>query len=336
MQTKTAGQPTMGVIVVTYGAADVIVTCLETLMGARDVALRIVVVDNGSPDATVQVIRDWASGETPVHLNLPFHFDKIKEPIQTDGSGLGHQLTLIATGANTGFAGGVNRGLAHLARDPAIDRFWVLNPDCAVPPDTPARLARAPGDFALMGNRIIFLDDPDRIQIDGGLINWATGVTSNLNTLCDPADTPAPAPAGMAFISGASMVASRAFYESVGPMREDYFLYYEEVDWALRRNAPLAWVADAPVYHKGGASIGSRTQRQRASVVSLFFIHRARMMFLWRFRRRSLAGGLAYSLAKALQLVVDRDLAGAGAVLRGTFQMRPPRAVRVKLGQEAP
>ena len=252
-----------------------------------------------------------------------------------DGTGAGHRITLIATGINSGFAGGVNRGLAHLAADPEIDRFWVLNPDCATPPDTPARLATAPGDFALMGNRIILLDDPDMIQIDGGRINWTTGITSNLNTLRDPATTPPPAPTAMDFISGASMVASRAFYESVGPLREDYFLYYEEVDWALRRTAPLAWAADAPVYHKGGASIGSRTQRQRASALSLYFIHRARLMFLWRFRRRSVPGGLAYSLAKAAQLAIDRDFAGAGALLRGSLRMRPPRAVRARLGRTA-
>ena len=185
-----------------------------------------------------------------------------------------------------------------------------------------------------MGNRIIFQDDPDMIQIDGGLINWTTGVTSNLNTLQDPATTPSPAPTAMQFISGASMVASRAFYESVGPMREDYFLYYEEVDWAMRRNAPLAWASNAPVYHKGGASIGSRTTRQRASVVSLYFIHRARLMFLWRFRKSGLIGGLTYSLAKAVQFLIDRDLRGAEALLRGTFQLSAPTAVRRKLGQE--
>ncbi|MEM9581329.1 MAG: glycosyltransferase family 2 protein [Pseudomonadota bacterium] len=325
-------QATLGVVVVTYCGADVIATCLETLMGARDVALRVVVVDNGSPDDTVQVIKDWASGVAPFQGKLPFIVSDITKPVPLDGTGGGHRITLIETGRNTGFAGGVNVGLAHLAADPAIDRFWVLNPDCAVPPETPAKLATATGDFALMGNRIIFQDDPDMIQIDGGLISWTTGVTANLNTLQDPATTPTPAPDEMQFISGASMVASRAFYESVGPMREDYFLYYEEVDWALRRTAPLAWTADAPVYHKGGASIGSRTRRQRASVLSLYFIHRARVMFLWRFRKASVPMGLAYSLAKSVQLFAEGDAAGAAAILRGSFQMRAPKVVRQKLG----
>lgn len=320
--------PVLGVVVVTYGGGDVIATCLETLMGARDVALRVVVVDNGSPDDTLDVIRGWADGSRIAPLDLPFAAPPVAKPVPLDGSGAGHQITLLDTGKNTGFAGGVNVGLAHLAQDTTIDRFWVLNPDCAVPPDTPVQLATAPGGFSLLGGRIIYQDDPDMIQSDGGQIRWVTGVTRSVHQYADPAKTPATVPDTLDFISGASMVASRAFYESVGPMREDYFLYYEEVDWAQRRNAPLAYAPKAVVYHKGGASIGSRTTRQRASPLSLYFIHRARLRFLWRFRKTGLLGGLVFSLAKAAQLALSGDIAGAGALLRGTFQMRPPAAVR--------
>lgn len=328
MTPVTHEHPVLGVVVVTYCGGDVIATCLETLLGARDVTLRIVVVDNGSPDDTVAVIRDWACGDVPFVAKLPFAAVPIAKPVALDGSGAGHQITLIETGENTGFAGGVNRGLAHLADDPQVDRFWVLNPDCAVPPDTPAIFATAPEGFSLMGGRIVFQDTPDQIQIDGGVINWGTGLTKNLNYASDPATTPAPDPGAMDFISGASMVVSRAFYESVGPLREDYFLYYEEVDWAQRRTAPLAYASGAVVYHKGGSSIGSRRGAQRASVMSLYFIHRARLRFLWRFRRSGLPGATIYSLAKALQLALTGDSAGAAALLRGTFQMAAPAAVR--------
>lgn len=177
-----------------------------------------------------------------------------------------------------------------------------------------------------------FLDDPDKIQIDGGLIRWATGLTKNLNYLSHPVTTPAPDPAELDFISGASMVASRVHYETVGPMQEDYFLYYEEVDWAQRRTLPLAYAPGALVYHQGGASIGSRTTKQKASLVSTYFIHRARMRFLWRFGKIGLIGGAAYSLAKAAQLLTGQDIRGCIALLRGTTQMPAPSIVRRKTG----
>lgn len=332
MSSDTPKQPVLGVVVVTYAAADFIATCLETLMGAGGVRLRVVVVDNGSPDDTLAAIGGWAAGDVPVTQDLPFDAPNVAKPIPLDGTGDGHQITLIATGQNTGFAGGVNRGLQVLAADPAIDRFWVLNPDCAVPPDTPALFANAPDGFSLMGGRIVFLDDPDKIQIDGGEIRWATGLTKNVHYAMNPATTPTPEAAKLNFISGASMVVSRAHYESVGPMQEDYFLYYEEVDWAQRRALPLAYAEGAVVFHKGGASIGSRTSQRKASPVSLYYIHRARLRFLWRFRKAGLVGATAYSLAKAAQLVVQGDLTGAGAMLRGTFQMTAPKVVRRIVG----
>ncbi|MDB5451646.1 MAG: glycosyltransferase family 2 protein, partial [Caulobacteraceae bacterium] len=57
--------PILGVVVVAYGSADVIVECLESLLASEDVALKVVVVDNASPDGVVQTIRDWASGAAP-------------------------------------------------------------------------------------------------------------------------------------------------------------------------------------------------------------------------------------------------------------------------------
>jgi hypothetical protein len=92
-----------------------------------------------------------------------------------------------------------------------------------------------------MGGRVLYLDTPDCIQIDGGTLNRWTGVTGNLILYALNKGTPPPKAEQMDFITGASMVASRQFYEAAGPMAEDYLLYYEEVDWALQRGVlPLA------------------------------------------------------------------------------------------------
>ncbi len=323
--------PILGVVVVTYAAANEIAICLETLMAAKDVKLRIVVVDNGSPDDTLDVIRAWADGSLSVSLDVPFETAPAAKPVALGVNSPGHEITVIPKGKNDGFAAGVNVGLAHLFSDTDVERVWVLNPDCAVPPSTPANFAMAPGGFSLMGGRIVFLDDPDKIQIDGGRIQWWSGLTKNLAYAQDPAATPAPDPQSLDFISGASLVVSRAHYEEVGPMQEDYFLYYEEVDWAQRRQSPLAYAEGAVVYHKGGASIGSRTSQRGASSLSLYFLHRARLRFLWRYRKTSILGALLYSVAKAAHLIIIGHAQGAKALLAGSFQAPPPRAVKESL-----
>jgi len=251
----------------------------------------------------------------------------------------GYTITLIETGLNAGFAAGVNCGLAALAAVPGIDRFWVLNPDSAVPPGTARAFAThpaPPGGFALMGGRVIYLDGTDRIQIDGGVINRRTGVTGNLNQYALHSTTPPPDPARLDFITGASMVASRAFYEAAGPMAEDYFLYYEEVDWALRRgNLPLLYCPGGIVYHVGGTAIGSPVAGRAASPFSLYFKYRGRMRFLRRHLPHSRFMGQIHSLAKAAQLLLRGYPGHARTLLAGALDAPPPAEVRNRLSPEA-
>ena len=335
-----SGAPALGVVIVTFDSADVILDCLEGLLAARGVALRIAVVDNASTDGTPDLLRDWAAGRRPYGPppGLPFALAPSPKPLPLAGeaSVAGHRVELVEAGANGGYAAGVNAGLARLLADPALDRFWILNPDSLVPPDTPRLLAGAPGGFSLMGGRVLYLDTPDMIQIDGGTLDRRTGVTGNLHLGLSHAATPPPDPAAMDFVTGASMVASRAFVERAGPMPEDYFLYYEEVDWALRRgDLPLAYCEGALVYHRAGTAIGSPTLGRPASPFSLWFKHRARLRFLRRHFPRAVPMALLYSAAKAGQLAAGAHAAEAWAILSGSLNLPPPRAVRARLSPEA-
>lgn len=115
-------------------------------------------------------------------------------------------------------------------------------------------------------------------------------------------------------------------------MTEDYFLYYEEVDWAFRRgDLPLRLVSDVVVYHYGGTTIGSGSTSRRASAFANYFNYRNRIRFLWRFRPVSVPVGLAYALAKAIQLALIGAHDEARAVFAGAFALAPPAAIRDRI-----
>ena len=347
----TARDPALGVVLVSYHSGDVILDCLETLLAERGVRLAIVVVDNGSSDDTLERLRGWADGSEPwsVPSNLPFSLKPASKPVllrTPNAPSLaieGHAVTLIETGRNGGFAAGVNAGLAHLAAEAAIDRFWILNPDSMVQPGTARIFAteRPEGDFSLLGGRLLYLEDSariesGRIQMDGGIIDYRTGVTYNINQFATHSETPLPEPEAMDFITGASMVASRRFYEMAGPMPEEYFLYYEEVDWALQRgDMPLVICDGAVVWHQAGTSIGSAAPGRSASPFSQYFKHRNRIRFVRRYSPLGLPTAFAYSLAKAAQLFITGDRAGARALLRGAFGLPPTAEIRERLSPDA-
>lgn len=332
--------PSLGCVLVCYNAGPALLDCLESLLATRGPRLCVVVVDNASTDDSVARLTAWAEGRTPyaAPADLPFPLAPVPKPLRFDAPGPGgHRLRLLRAAVNGGFAAGANLGLAALAAEPEIDRFWLLNPDAVVPPGTPGALAgfAPPGGFALMGGRALYLEAPERIQIDGGLIDWRSGQTRNLNQ-CAPHDAPWPDPARLDFVTGASLVASRAFYEAAGPLPEDYFLYYEEVEWALRRGAlPLAYCPGAVIYHRAGAAIGSGAPGRPASAFSLYFLHRGRMRFLRRHRPAALPYAAVWTLAKAAQLLLRRRPAAAAATLRAGCGLGPPSAVRARLAPAA-
>jgi GT2 family glycosyltransferase len=314
----------IGVVVLTFRSGDVIEACLDSLPLDTEPGLRVVLCDNQSDDDTVNIIRTWArkSGR-----NLAEH-DAGALALPVDQG----PLTLLHVGANLGFAGGVNVGLTHLMRDPDIDLFWILNPDCEVTPGAATAFrerAASAGRFALMGGRICYREAPNLIQSDGGRVDRWSGICSNINQNSDPRIAVVPKEESLDFISGANMVASRLFIERTGLMVEDYFLYYEEVDWAARRgDLPLLYCPEALVYHVGGTTIGTGSTNRRPSPFANFFNYRNRMRYMWRFHRGRLPSAWALSLLRVAKLMAIGAWAEAWAAFSGLHGLPPPDHVR--------
>lgn len=328
--------PSLGVVVVTFNSAGVIAECLESLFASDGVALHVVVVDNASSDRTRTVIRDWAKGEVQVNrlrnsplgeepsVAKPIHFT-VRTPDEAGKTAAG--LSLIESPINGGFAYGVNLGLRALLEVSEIDAFWILNPDCVVGSDVASLYLKeaARGGYALLGCRTVFYEKPDLIQTDGGRVSPWTATCISVNGKLPGHDRPLPDAASLNYISGANMVASRAFIELAGLMVEDYFLYYEEVDWAFRRgHLPLRLVPDAVVYHHGGTVIGTGSWQRRPSSFANYFNYRNRVHFARRHMPLALPLVLAKAIAKSVQLLFLGAQDEARSIVTGTFGRAPP------------
>ncbi len=318
----------IGVIIVTFRSADVIVGCLDSLKKSNHFNLRIVVCDNNSSDQTVDVIRDWAV-QNALHLAEA-------TPASEDNQGT---VTLLHTGGNLGFAGGVNAGLSFLLKDPDIDLFWILNPDCEALPDTAEHYARCASEtesFSIMGGRIFHHEPcPRRIQSDGGRISRWSGICHNVNSGKLEDEAAFPSAEEIDYISGANMLVSRDFIHQVGLLEENYFLYYEEVDWAVRRGTlSLVLCPEARVLHHGGTSIGSGTLARRPNPFSEYFNNRNRMRFMRRFRYMALPVSWLISMSRVGKLILIGSWHEAWAAFCGLNGLTPPREIRSTIAPE--
>lgn len=333
---------TIGVVIVAFDSQSVLENCLVSLAASSHASLKIVVCDNASPDASADVVRRWASessivveaekgengGFLEVALEEGLAFRDRRLPV----------CTLLRLPSNLGFAGGVNAGLKLLRQDPEVSLFWVLNPDTEVPTETASVFARRAltGDVGLMGGRIIYRESPNRIQSDGGRVGRWSGICRNVNQGADPEEAQPPSGDSLDFLMGASIVASRAFLDQAGLMQEDYFLYYEEVDWAFRRGKlPLDFLADAVVYHHGGTSIGTGNVKRRASGFANYFNYRNRMRFVARHKAWTLPVAYLISVLKVIQILVQGTWEEAYSAFCGLHQLSPPAKIAARLGPEA-
>lgn len=346
MTAPVSETPWIGVIIVSYRAADFIAECLESLMGTEYPRLKVMVVENDSPDGSAAAIRDWALGDAPFAHPAdwpvpaatvspkprPFAEFGGAEAARASFDALG-EITLIHSGSNLGYAGGVNVGLEALLPHPEIELFWVLNPDCVVEPGTPAAFAaaarKAGGRFALMGGRASFFGEPEIVQADGGRFRpWlGRGGSVNKNRRADSCDPPAGE--SLDYIHGMCMVASRAFIQQAGLMDASWFLYYEEVDWAYRRgNLPLLVVPEARIRHRSGASSGDR-EAGLGSLFSVYVFSRNGLRFMARWYPWRIPFAYLSWLAISIR---NFALRGAWrhfwAAMRGLHGLSPPDTVR--------
>ena len=322
----------LGIIIVSFCSGDVIEACLDGL-GASDLPdMRVVVCDNASPDDTVAIIHRWAENSGRDFADLAIGED------YHSGQGLA-EVTLVRLERNRGYAGAVNAGLRFLMECGDVELYWILNPDCIVAPDAArayVRCAAEAGTFSLMGGRTLYLQPPQLIQSDGGRVRPWSGICDLVNRGREPDITSLPEPISLDFVSGANMVASKAHLERAGLLREDYFLYYEEVDWAARRgDLPLILCADAIVYHHGGTTIGSGSMTHRASAFANYFNYRNRMRFMRRFRPAALPSTWALSMLRVTKLLAQGYVTEANAAFRGLNGLAPPLEVSRRIASSA-
>jgi GT2 family glycosyltransferase len=275
------------IVLVNWRGYEDTIECLESLMRLSG-NFRVLVIDNESEDEGVNEIVRWAEGHRRAAMGGKvwerLSRDRKREPsiaVTKQGEQLDEVsnalIVIVENPENSGFAGGCNIGMEIALRDQSCEFVWLLNNDTVVDElalDHLVSLARSDVGIGICGSTLLFYDEPDVVQSVGATLNKYFGRIKNLGA-GDPAQNVianAATAADMDYVVGASMLVSRKFLLEVGLMEEDYFLYFEEIDWVYRnkRRFRSGWSNMSLVYHKEGRSIGTNS-RGRPSDRTLYF-----------------------------------------------------------------
>ncbi len=215
------------VVVLNYNGRTLLEAILPSLAAQTFVAFRIVVVDNGSSDDSLDFLRkNWPAVEV---VALP------------ENVGVTAALNVCLGTATSEFVGLLNNDLE-------------LEPTCLA--HLVAELDRHPRIGSVTPK---MLDYADRGVIDGAgdVLNWRGGGRRRGHGERD--DGRYDHAAEVFGPCGGAALYRRAVLDVVGGFDEAYFAYYEDVDWAFR--AQLAgfgcrYVPTAVLYHHGSATLG--------------------------------------------------------------------------------
>ncbi|MGC9397798.1 MAG: glycosyltransferase family 2 protein [Anaerolineae bacterium] len=234
----TGDRPTLSVIIVSWNVRQLLrraLTSCRASWGERP-GLEIVVVDNGSTDGTVTMVRE----------TFPW-------------------VVLVANEENRGFTGGNNDGLERAQGVYLL----LLNPDTEVLADALPRLVHYMDRHPSVG-----MLGPQLLNPDGSVQSsrrrfptlpvlfcestWLQGLLPRRLLAHYYVEDRSPQTAHpVEWITGAAMLTRRAVVDEVGGLDETFFMYSEELDWCRRIRAAgweIHYTPEARIIHHEGKS----------------------------------------------------------------------------------
>lgn len=260
------------VIILNWRQPAITIACVRAVQAMEPPAEAILLIDNGSGDDSLAQFQ----------AALP-------------------EIALLALPQNLGFAGGNNYGLAQ-ALERGFDYALLLNNDAFPRPDMLGQLlAETAPDVALLSPKIFYQASPTTIWFAGGRQH------PQLLELRDTGQKQHDGPRfqqsrDVDYLLGTGLLVNLKAAGQVGLLDEQFFMYYEDLDWSIRfRQAGyrLRLVAGAHLHHQVSLSSGGE-----GSAHQRYYLARSSVLFFARHGRQGWpAAIIIFRLLSAFKMV---------------------------------
>ncbi len=304
--------PKVYIIILNYnGWADTI-ECLESVLRNDYPNYQVIVVDNNSPNNSMEYIKAWAEGKLDVWVNpnnplRKLSFPPVPKPISyvfykreeaekggnfefeekmkgeiPNGITTKYPLIFIQTGYNGGFSFGNNVAIKYALAKNDFDSVILLNNDTVIEKDTISEIVKARinlGEKAIYGGRIFYYHNPELIWYDGGHFNEWLGRSTHINMKKSLHEIKNDDIKLVNFITFCYVLVPKSILNKIGLLDEGYFMYVEDLDYSYKvwkSGYKLYHIPTSKVWHKVGASSGE----DELSEFSAYWMMRNRVKFI--------------------------------------------------------
>ena len=251
---KSQRQNKFAIILLNWNGLQDTLECLDSLQQLTYPSFEIILVDNGSTDHSLEVIKE-------------------RYPL----------LTTVENETNLGFAEGNNRGMAK-AMERGADWIVLLNNDTVVAPNFLEALALAAKDHpeaGVLGAKIFYHNEPATLWYAGGGVDRRTWSCYHVGNGHPDFNEKYRTITPTEYACGCALAVSKEALCAVGGISSEYFLIWEEIDWCYRlRQAGFEclFIPGARVWHKLSQSF---VEGNRGPMWHYFYM-RNRLLFIKR------------------------------------------------------
>lgn len=230
-------QPKVSIIILNWNGKKYLQPCLDSVFKINYSNYNVFFVDNASSDNSVDFVKKR-------------YKDKIKSK----------KLKIIINDKNYGFAEGNNIAIRKVLKDKKVKYICLLNNDTKVDKNFLIELikfAEKNPKIGILGSKIYYMNEPNRINFAGGEINMLIGIAKHRgNNEIDIGQYDKPEQTK--YITGAVMCIKKEVLKKTGLFYKKFFMYYEDTDLsfrAKRKGYQLWYVPSSKVWHHVGGTL---------------------------------------------------------------------------------
>ena len=240
-------------VIVTYNRKELLLECVNAVLGQHEYVPDIVIVDNASSDGTREALQSYIECGAVLYFN---------------------------TGANLGGAGGFQYGIRKAA-ELEYDYLWVMDDDC-IPSETalPSLLAfaRKKPDIGFLTSKVLWKDGSIcEMNVQRRTL---TRDVKDFSGACIP----------VVMASFVSLLLPSSVVKELGLPIKEFFLWTDDWEYTRRisRHHPCYLITDSVVIHKSKANIGADISNETLDRLDRFnYLYRNDVVL---YRREGLKG----------------------------------------------
>lgn len=264
----------VSIIILNWNGWKDTIECLESLYRINYPNYEVIVVDNGSTNNSVEMIKKWADGKKRIESSY-FKYNPHNKPIKyymytrkelesgkylsgkkkLDNYSSNKKLFILQNDKNYGFAEGNNIAIKQIIKEKQSKYILLLNNDTVVEYKFLNNLIKhiANKSVGIVGSRNKYYSDPKKDWYAGGRFYYYLGGLINLTYYKNCNKT-----IDVDYVSGSSLLIKTSILNNKNMYFDrSYFCYYDDIQLcyeAKRYGFKVKYVPNSVIYHKVGKS----------------------------------------------------------------------------------